>query len=305
MSQQNLNNSDVQKVSTWTADQFAQWLTTEIPQSLPGANARYPFRPLHYLFVPSLPTWEVMWHISVAMDSRCRAEFFEGISRAIDLLVPTSEGYDTFEVLLQIVGGTNCVQACDAIVRKVGNQAFGAPTFQRASDAYALALATIAGLVPTIHSQVALENLASSDWFLPQYAPTVLVALARHNRHIPKHLDILKGKFGTVDIESTRIQEMLHELTAILPFAEFDRQWRDLLLHSEKWLFEGLVLMSMTISENADGFRLEKGDGRAINLPLDLEDPKTEARLVQAISTIMDKQLLENATPELMELLPA
>lgn len=294
--------SDVLKVYDWGAEKFAHWLNTEISVSLENPRGKYPFRPLHYLFVPSMPIWETLTHIALAMDDRCRAEFLSGLSGAIDLLEPTENGFAAFELLLQLVAKTGCVQACDAIVRKVGQQGFGAPTSAKAKLAFEHALITLAGLKPSAKTQAAIENLVASEWLVPDYAPTALVSLARNDADLVRHLDLLRGKFGPVDPKSERLQSMLRELVSVVPFTEIGRQWKALLQHEDEWLFSSLIQTRMKLFEKENGeFGLQRDDGVSTPLKMNPAGKKQEAMLIMKLTKIMDEQTIASIDPSLRE----
>lgn len=290
--------SHVAKVADWDAASFAHWLYVEIPIALEGPANRYPFRPLHYLFVPSLPLWQVIASIAAAMDSRCRAEFRAGVAGAIDYIEATPEDFSTFRILLQLVRAIDCTEACDAIVRKVGTQGTGAAEFEYAKEGFDLAFMTIAGLKPTQKTRAALRALITSKRFDVTYAPTALVALARNNFDLTAHLDLLRGMFKPEARQSERISLMCRELIEVIPLSELALRWSQLALHEEGWIFENLARIGFTLSEDPDSGEIviRQGDGPPVTLEI---DPALEPTLISVLSEVSDRQVRESPTARL------
>lgn len=296
-----IQRQDVAEVADWDADQFAVWLTTEIPVALEGPPNRYPFRPLHYLFAPAAPLWSVLADIAEAMDARCRTAFRAGLARAIDRLRATEDDFASLQVLLQLVRAIGCTEACDAIVRKLGGQGLGAPAFPHAQKGFELALVTVAGLTPGQASRAALQALVTSTWFDPSYAPTALVALARSDFDLLKHLKLLGSSLREEECHSVRMKRMFQELIDIVPLSELALRCTELALYKRGWFFASLTAAGLRVNEDDQGvFTLMRFDGSTATLHI---APDQESETVFFLSAVADRQIVDEADPRLTELL--
>ncbi|MEJ8859723.1 hypothetical protein WKW79_34565 [Variovorax robiniae] len=291
-----INRSHVAEVAGWSPEEFGQWLAVETAAALDPGALPYPFKPLHYLFVPSMPEWDVLHQVANALDPRARRNFRVGLGLAIDSLEATEEGYRVFEVLVRLANAVNCTEACGAIVQQVGFERFGSTSNPRAPDSFAWALAALAGMKSSSEVHRALVDLSGSHWFKDAYAPTMLVALARHDPQLEPHLARLRERFRRLDPASPRMDRLYEELIAVLPLTVFAEQWKALASTDNQWLFRGLLEKLQLDGE----YEIVRADGARESLPISEDDEVAEIRLLTAIS---DEKRMSDADPELVELL--
>jgi hypothetical protein len=255
-----IERTHVKPVQEWDRGQFSNWLLTGITVAFHKDAPAYSFHPLHYLFLPSVPVWDTLCQIHDALDARAQAELRAGIASVISNLRPLAENYPELQCLCSLAREIRCIEASEPLVRQVGYEGFGSPVNPKAADVFALVLGTLASMASAEVALRSLEALSSSPWFRPEYAPTTLVALARGDWNLLRHLDRLHFAFDKLERSSPRLRQMYAELVAVVPLSELARRIPDLLLSKHKWLVAGLI------EENG---------------PLDIEDDERDVWLVR------------------------
>jgi hypothetical protein len=202
-----IERDDVLAVADWSGEEFGDWLVTETEIALYEPPDSFPYKPLHFLFDPSIPPAETLKAVHDALSARARKAMRQGLALAIQRLSWSERARAVLDEFLRFTAYVDASEAAPSIAYCFGIGPWGARTDERGGQLFANALGVFAELPQNRSVLKALEDLTSSVWFRrqPELAPAALLSLARLAPHqLVRHLDRIGEQFSQIDTSPGR-----------------------------------------------------------------------------------------------------